>query len=141
MNPVLLTFELIARFFGAKIMDALTPQEFPQLFIKAFENTLSREGSYVNDRQDPGGETKYGISKRSYPKLDIKNLTQYQAKQIYFADFWLNGKYEEFVDDNLAIKLFDLAVNVGPVQANQLLQQDGFELFNRKSFVNQRWYF
>ena len=61
-------------------------------FLKAFEKVLRHEGGYVNDPLDLGGETKYGISKRSYPHLDIKNLTLDQAKQIYFRDFWQRGR-------------------------------------------------
>lgn len=48
---------------------------------------LNHEGGYVFDKDDPGGETKYGISKRSHPKLDIKTLTKKQAQQIYQADY------------------------------------------------------
>lgn len=57
-------------------------------FDEAFERTLGHEDGYVDDPRDPGGETKWGISKRSYPHLDIKNLTQDQAKGIYRTDFW-----------------------------------------------------
>jgi lysozyme family protein len=64
-----------------------------------------------------------GISKRSYPNLDIKNLTRDQAKEIYFRDFWLKGKYEQIEDENIAIKLFDLSVNMGIGQANKLVQR------------------
>jgi lysozyme family protein len=92
-------------------------------FFKAFEYLLKHEGGYVNDPADPGGETRYGISKQSYPNLDIKNLTLDQAREIYFRDFWSRGKYEQIEDENIAIKLFDLAVNVGINQANRLIQR------------------
>ncbi|MDR2067383.1 MAG: hypothetical protein LBP41_00110 [Holosporaceae bacterium] len=92
-------------------------------FLKAFEYLMYHEGGYVNDKQDAGGETKFGISKRSYPHLDIKNLTQDQARQIYFADFWLKIKCEDIVDENVAIKLFDLAVHAGIPQAVKLIQR------------------
>ncbi|MDR2781648.1 MAG: hypothetical protein LBB21_04325 [Holosporaceae bacterium] len=92
-------------------------------FLKAFEYLMYHEGGYVNDKQDAGGETKYGISKRSYPHLDIKNLTQDQARQIYFADFWMKSKCEDIVDENVAIKLFDLAVHAGIPQAVKLIQR------------------
>jgi lysozyme family protein len=92
-------------------------------FLKAFDYLLKHEGGYVNDKADPGGETNSGISKRSYPNLDIKNLTLEQAKEIYFRDFWLKGKYEQINDENIAIKLFDLGVNVGINQANKLIQR------------------
>ncbi|GHT94851.1 hypothetical protein FACS1894122_11870 [Alphaproteobacteria bacterium] len=92
-------------------------------FLKAFEYLMYHEGGYSNNQADAGGETKYGISKRSYPHLDIKKLTQDQARQIYFVDFWLKGKYESINDENVALKVFDLAVNVGISQANKLIQR------------------
>ena len=60
-----------------------------ELFDKAMNFVGLMEGGYVNDPIDKGGETKYGISKRSYPNLDIKNLTKEQAREIYYKDFWL----------------------------------------------------
>jgi lysozyme family protein len=92
-------------------------------FLKAFDYLLKHEGGYVNDAQDPGGETKYGISKRSYPNLDIKKLTLEQAKQIYFCDFWLKAKCEEINDENIATKFFDLTVHTGIPQAVKLIQR------------------
>jgi lysozyme family protein len=38
---------------------------------------------YVNNPADLGGATKYGISQRAYPSLDIKALTFPQALEIY----------------------------------------------------------
>ena len=55
-------------------------------FIKSFEEIIGIEGGYVNDPKDKGGETKYGISKRSYPHLDIKNLTLNEAEYIYYNE-------------------------------------------------------
>ena len=52
-------------------------------FDSAFTIILGSEGGYVNDPRDSGGETKYGIAKKFYPNLDIKNLTVEQAKAIY----------------------------------------------------------
>ena len=72
-------------------------------FEKAFKYVIYNEGGYVNDPSDLGGETKYGISKRSYPNLDIKHLTLEQARKIYFCDYWLKGKFEQISDDTLAI--------------------------------------
>jgi lysozyme family protein len=92
-------------------------------FLKAFDYVMMHEGGYSNDQNDAGGETRYGISKRSYPHIDIKNLTKDQAKQIYFCDFWLKAKCEEINDNNLAIKFFDLAVHIGIPQAVKLIQR------------------
>jgi lysozyme family protein len=92
-------------------------------FLKAFDYVLKHEGGYVKDPKDAGGETKFGISKRSYPHLDIKNLTRDQAQQIYFVDFWLKAKCEQIVDENIATKFFDLCVNMGITQAVKLIQR------------------
>jgi len=81
-------------------------------FDKAFEFVLKWEGGYVNNPKDPGGETKYGISKRSYPNLDIKNLTKEQAKSIYYADYWLKAKCNDYAYPRDII-IFDTAVNTG----------------------------
>ena len=54
---------------------------------------------YVNDPKDPGGETNYGISKRAYPDVDIKNLTEDGAKDIYKRDYWDKNKCEDLSED------------------------------------------
>ena len=57
-------------------------------FEEAFSRLMGHEGGYSNDPLDPGGETNWGISKRSYPNVDITNLTRAEAKVIYREDFW-----------------------------------------------------
>lgn len=88
-------------------------------FNTAFERLIGHEGGYVNDPNDPGGETKFGISKRSYPNIDIKNLTVEGAKSIYQRDFWA-----PLADAHPAIKFqaFDFAVNSGIQTAIRKLQ-------------------
>lgn len=84
--------------------------------------TLDHEGGYSNDPIDPGGETKYGISKRQYPNLSIKDLTIEEAADIYIKDYLepLNwGLYHQGV----GYQLFDVAVHSGIKQAIQLLQK------------------
>ncbi|MCE2594424.1 N-acetylmuramidase [Motilimonas cestriensis] len=79
------------------------------------------EGGYVNDPDDPGGETQFGISKRAYPNLDIANLTQAQAVRIYHRDYW-KAAYCHELPDALAIAVFDAAVNHGVSVAKLMLQ-------------------
>ena len=55
-------------------------------FLKAVGEVLENEKGYVNDPADPGGETKYGIIKRSYPNLDMAKLTMEQVLEIYYRD-------------------------------------------------------
>ena len=65
-------------------------------FEIAFDNLIKDEGIYSNDSYDPGGETKYGISHRSYPEIDIQSLTLQEAKDIYKKDFWDSLKLDNF---------------------------------------------
>lgn len=92
-------------------------------FLRAVEVVLAHEGGYVNDPADPGGETKYGISKRSYPSLDIANLTREDAIAIYYRDFYSKYGYGRLNDEAVATKVFDMAVNMGPATAHRLLQE------------------
>lgn len=91
-------------------------------FQRAFERTVGHEGGYVNNPADPGGETKFGISKRSYPAEDIPNLTLERARQIYFRDFW-NTTRCEYLPGFVSLELFDAAVNHGPKPAIRLVQR------------------
>lgn len=88
-------------------------------FDTAFTRLLGNEGGYSNNPADPGGETNWGISKRTYPNVDIKNLTRDQAKTIYRRDFW-----EPLGDAPAAVKYqaFDFAVNSGIPTAIRKLQ-------------------
>lgn len=93
-------------------------------FDEAFDQIISPsfEGGYSSHSLDPGGETKFGISKRSYPHLDIKSLTREQVKPIYKVDFWGRAGCDA-VPDVLKYPLFDFAVNSGPATAAKTLQR------------------
>lgn len=91
-------------------------------FDKAIEKTLAWEGGYVNDVLDPGGETKFGISKRAHPDIDIAALTVEGAKEIYRRDYW-NDLYAQIQDQEVADELFDLGVNIGVKSAVRILQE------------------
>ena len=88
-------------------------------FDAAFDRLLGHEGGYSNDPNDPGGETNWGISKRSYPNIDIRILTREGAKAIYLRDFW-----NPIADADAAIKfqVFDFAVNGGLATGLRKLQ-------------------
>lgn len=91
-------------------------------FKTCINRTLGIEGKYSFDPADPGGETNWGISKRSYPKLDIKNLTREQACDLYRRDFW-----DRLDLDNLPIgianQMLDFAVNSGTGTASRACQR------------------
>ncbi|MFQ5479794.1 MAG: glycoside hydrolase family 108 protein [Thermodesulfobacteriota bacterium] len=91
-------------------------------FDRAMEFVFKWEGGYVYDARDPGGETKWGISRRTYPTLDIKDLTKQEAEDIYRHDYW-----EKLGCDNLLwpvnLVVFDTAVNMGGARAKDFLSR------------------
>jgi lysozyme family protein len=89
---------------------------------KAINIILKHEGGYVNDPNDPGGETKYGICKRSYPHLIIKKLTKEVASRLYYKDYWIKHNVAAF-PDNLQLTYFDMVVNMGKRNAVKTLQR------------------
>lgn len=81
-------------------------------FEKAVEVILREEGGYVNDPKDPGGETNFGISKRQFPMVDVRDLTREQAADIYYAHYWRPIRGDK-LPWPLALFVFDAAVNQG----------------------------
>ncbi len=100
----------------------MTQVQHSEGFHKALSLILEAEGGYVHDPRDPGGETKYGISKRSFPDVDIKNLTVDQAATIYENFFWTPLHLSLFPPE-LAAVVFDTAVNMGKHHAITILQK------------------
>lgn len=91
-------------------------------FDHAFDALIPHEGGYVWNPADPGGETKYGISKRQYPGIDIRALTLADAKAIYLRDYWQRAQCDRLPPE-LAFDVFDAAVNSGIGQAIRWLQR------------------
>ena len=79
------------------------------------------EGGYGNDPDDRGGETKYGISKRQYPALDIEHLTREDAEAIMVRDYWLKISGDD-LPASIALAMFDAAFLQGPQTATHMLQ-------------------
>lgn len=91
---------------------------FEDIIVKV----LHHEGGYVNDPKDPGGETNFGIAKRSHPDVDIKNLTEQKAKAIYKEHYWDRNKVES-LPENLRHIYFDMCVNQGKGRAVKIIQR------------------
>lgn len=92
------------------------------IFKTALHLILEHEGGYVNHPKDPGGETNYGISKRAYPDVDIKNLTPELAGEIYHKDYWCVVGCDE-LPAPVALMVFDASVNLGVGRAARQLQR------------------
>lgn len=106
------------------------------LFDKCFKYTMGMEGgeTFTNDPSDPGGATKYGVSLRFLKDItngdidhdgdidadDVRALSWTTAKYLYEKHFW-HPAFES-LDPMVASKIFDLRVNMGPVQATKILQ-------------------
>jgi lysozyme family protein len=98
---------------GTKLTSAVL---YPPAFERAVDRVLSNEGGYTRNPADPGGETRFGISKREYPQININSLMREEAIAIYFRDWWQRYHYSDLPGPTGA-KLFDLAVNIGPIHA------------------------
>jgi lysozyme family protein len=97
-------------------------QQYSERFKECVDQVLHHEGGYVNDPHDAGGETKYGISKRAFPHLDIKKLTRNDAILIYWKLYWQPIHGDQIVSNELALQVFDMAVNAGTGAAAKILQ-------------------
>lgn len=102
-----------------------------EAFNKAFEKTIGHEGGYVNDKDDKGGATKFGISQRSYPNEDIFNITLERAKELYYKDFWQKQNCHLMEGyPMIAGELFDTSVNMGIGRGGKIFQE-ALNLSNR----------
>jgi lysozyme family protein len=93
-------------------------------FNDAIVKTLAKEGGakFTDVANDKGGATKYGISQTAYPNLDIRHLTEQQARDIYKRDYWDRVGGDAIKSQIVAENIFDTAVNMGPRTASRLVQ-------------------
>lgn len=110
-------------------------------FIKAFQKTIDNEGGYVNDPDDPGGETYKGISRKMFSKWEgwtqidmLKRQSGFhsvlysdselreQVGTFYLNQFWNRIKGDEINNQQIAESIFDFAVNAGVATSATLAQ-------------------
>ena len=95
-------------------------------FQQIFDRLIGHEGGYVNDLQDPGGETNWGVTKRTAQANgytgNMKTMTRQQAYEIYRRAFWVRYNCEQ-MPDAVAYQFFDAAVNHGFGNASRMLQR------------------
>ena len=113
-----------------------------EVFERAFKKVLKLEGGAKYLKDDAGrGPTKYGINQTANPDVDIKNLTEDQAKEIYRKRYWntIGGDALAAKNPQLAIIAFDAAVNQGPGTAKQMLAQAGDSPYELLKLRQQRY--
>ena len=106
-------------------------------FSKAITVVLEHEGGFSDHPSDPGGATNFGISLRWLKSQglfgdldddgdvdidDIKAITSETASRIYREKWWNRYHYDRFVDCSIAIKVFDMSINMGSNRAHRILQ-------------------
>lgn len=103
-------------------------------FENAVKKVIEMEGGYNDIKEDRGGATNYGISLnflRSKDEdidddgdvdwVDIKNLTEKEAIDLYKKYFW-NQLYDE-LSRSISEKVFTVGVNMGVRIGVKLLQR------------------
>jgi len=104
------------------VFDKEKNMKYPNAFKKAVNHLLENEGGYSNDPDDPGGETNFGICRRQYPDLDIKNLTKEKAVEIYYEDYWSAHEIDLY-PRGLQEIIFDMTVNFGSRGGVKVVQE------------------
>ena len=89
--------------------------------------------TFENDPQDPGGATKFGIDQRSHPQVDIRNLTENEAINIYWGE-WVNDGCEH-LPSPIDWLFFDACVNCGIGRASAFLKDSNRD---PKKFQDER---
>lgn len=118
-------------------------------YDKAFENTMGHEGKYANNPNDRGGETYAGISRKFHPDwvgwsyIDFvktrnsfpgninHNVLISEVKKFYKEYYWNKIRGDEIMDETIACKIFDMAVNMGIYRASKITQR-ALNYFNYK---------
>lgn len=107
------------------------------------DEIVAREGGYVNDPDDPGGATKYGVTIHTMRRLgldldgdgtvttaDVRALTHKQAVDIFVRHYFERPRIAE-MPETLQPSLFDMYVNAGANAVKilqRLLREMGFDI-------------
>lgn len=102
-----------------------------KLYCALVHKVIQSEGRYSNDPDDKGGPTMWGIAYNFnvaavrefgiFKPEDIINLTQDQARQIYYYKYWLGSGCDKIADKKLCYMHFDTAVNCGVGAAAKIM--------------------
>lgn len=98
------------------------------------QSIVAREGGYVDDPDDPGGATKFGVTIKTLRRLgldltgdgkvtksDVKKLSQTQAIEIFLEHYFVAPRLGQ-LPEKLQAPVFDMYVNAGS-HAVKILQR------------------
>lgn len=115
-------------------------------FEKAFNKIIANEGGYVNDKDDKGGETFMGITRKNHPNIAIwdiideyidihdstygllkyiknNNRAMNSIKDIYRKQYWDKLLLDKIRSQSIANELFDDCVNRGVTATLKLVRK------------------
>lgn len=110
---------------------------------------LAREGGYVNDLNDKGGETNKGITHTTYdfyrrskglPKQSVKYMTDEEMHEIYYNNYYKASGADKIENPRLAMYVFDTAVLHGVYGAKQMLKKSGGDLEKFEQLRREHYY-
>lgn len=108
----------------------------------AIAATLAVEGGYVNNRNDPGGETNMGVTKRVAVAHGytgpMRTMPREVATSIYYQDYIVKPGYLPLADIDAPVmsELFDTAVNMGSPRPSRWFQQSINEICGARLAVD-----
>ena len=94
-------------------------------FEYALKEVLGIEGGFVNDKDDSGGKTNYGITESLAKQYgyDIETLTKQEAISIYYNEFWEKYKLDLIQNKDISKEVFEFGINAGMKIAIKTLQR------------------
>lgn len=124
-----------------KLNELTDPNSF---FNRALKHVFNAEGGYVNNPKDPGGATNMGITQATYDSWNrskgrtlkhTRDITRKEATDIYYNWYWKPLNLHNASNYNMALVLFDTAVNHGVGVAGNILNKTGYSI---KAYLEER---
>lgn len=113
-------YSLYGNGFSREYIDMMLNDTTYQQALK--EYAIPNEGGYIYDKNDPGGETNMGISKRYHPNEDIPNLTRERANAILYNEIW-NWNGINKLPKEIKGFIFDYGIRTSPQNAIKVTHQ------------------
>lgn len=145
------TFLSLFAFFAivASIIESSGSLHADSKFDIAMKTVIRHEGGLSNDKSDPGGISRYGISLRylkgehldvngdgKVDKEDIIHLTLTEADKIYYKDFYQRNHYDQIKDQHILTKILDFSINAGSYQCNKIVKRALNRILSSQMEVN-----